>query len=49
LSSNNRNVHRAQRSGGLEQASAINLASFSPSKIGGVGGVARFLLSFGME
>src|SRR5450432_2036157 len=31
--SNSRKVQRARPLGGLEQASAINLASFSPSKI----------------
>jgi len=43
LFSNNRNVQRARPLGGFEQAKAISLASFSPSKIGGTAGVARFL------
>ena len=33
LFSNNRKVQRARPLGGLEQAKAISLASFSPSKI----------------
>src|SRR5260221_804726 len=41
--SNSRRVHRARPLGGLEQASAINLASFSPSKIRATAGVARCL------
>jgi len=36
-------VHFAQPSGGCEQAKAISLASFSPSKMRGTGGVARCL------
>src|SRR3977135_346862 len=43
LFSNNRRVHRARPLGGLEQAKAINLASFSPSKIRATAGVARCL------
>src|ERR1700720_3490066 len=43
LFSNNRNVQRARPLGGLEQAKAISLASFSPSKIRGTLGVARGL------
>jgi hypothetical protein len=35
LFSNNRKVQRARPLGGLEQARAINLASFSPSKLFG--------------
>jgi hypothetical protein len=41
--SSNRKVQRARPLGGLEQASAINLASLSPSKIGATAGVARCL------
>ena len=41
--SNNRKVQRARPFGGLEQASAISLASFSPSKIRAIAGVARCL------
>src|SRR3974377_1028546 len=41
LFSNNRNVQRARPLGGSEQARAISLASFSPSKILGTAGVAR--------
>src|SRR6202158_1937807 len=41
--SNSRKVQRARPLGGLEQASAINLASFSPSKIRATAGVARCL------
>ena len=37
LFSNNRNVQRARPLGGSEQAKAISLASFSPSKISGNG------------
>ncbi len=43
LSSNNRKVQRARPLGGSEQAKAISLASFSPSKIRDTGGVARGL------
>src|SRR4030081_3652335 len=43
LFSNNRNVQRARPFGGLEQAKAISLASFSPSKIRGTLGMARGL------
>src|SRR2546429_2357660 len=43
LSSNNRNVQRARPLGGWEQAKAISLASFSPSKIFGTAGAARGL------
>jgi hypothetical protein len=43
LLSNNRKLQRARPLGGLEHARAISLASFSPSKIGGTAGVARFL------
>src|SRR5438094_9654969 len=43
LFSNNRNVQRARPLGGLEHARAINLASFSPSKIAATGGVMRGL------
>ena len=41
--SNIRKVQRARPWGGLEQANAINLASFSPSKIRATAGVARCL------
>src|SRR6476619_3405855 len=41
--SNSRSVQRARPLGGLEQASAISLASFSPSKIRATAGVARCL------
>jgi len=41
--SNSRSVQRACPSGGLEQAKAISLASFSPSKMRGTAGVARCL------
>ena len=41
--SNSRKVQRARPLGGLEQASAINLASFSPAKIRATAGVARCL------
>jgi hypothetical protein len=41
LFSNNRKVQRARPLGGLEHASAISLASFSPSKIRATAGVAR--------
>jgi hypothetical protein len=41
LFSNNRNVQRARPVGGSEQAKAISLASFSPSKILGTAGAAR--------
>jgi hypothetical protein len=40
--SSSRNVQRAS-SGGVEQAKAINRASFSPSKIRGIAGVVRCL------
>src|SRR5437773_1580267 len=43
LFSNNRKVQRARPLGGLEQAKAISLASFSPSKMGGIAGIARGL------
>ena len=43
LFSNNRKVQRARPLGGLEQARAISLASFSPSKIRATAGVARCL------
>src|SRR6266436_3820813 len=43
LSSNNRKVQRARPLGGSEQAKAISLASFSPSKIRDTGGAARGL------
>jgi hypothetical protein len=43
LFSNNRRVQRARPLGGLEQAKAISLASFSPSKIRATAGVARCL------
>src|SRR3982075_3021396 len=41
--SNSRKVQRARPLGGLEQAKAISLASFSPSKIRATPGVARCL------
>src|SRR5450631_2348587 len=41
--SNSRKVQRARPLGGLEQASAISLASFSPSKILATAGAARCL------
>src|SRR6266478_1501889 len=41
--SNSRRVQRARPLGGLEQAKAISLASFSPSKIRATPGVARCL------
>src|SRR5262249_24595745 len=43
LFSNSRSVQRARPFGGLEQASAISLASFSPAKIRAPAGVALFL------
>src|SRR5207344_3451287 len=43
LFSNSRKVQRARPLGGLEQARAINLASFPPSKIRATAGVARCL------
>jgi hypothetical protein len=43
FSSNRRKVHRARPTGGCEQAKAINLASFSPSKIGATAGAERCL------
>src|SRR5947207_14115506 len=43
LFSNNRNVQRARPLGGLEQASAISLASFSPSKMRATAGPMRCL------
>ena len=43
LFSNSRKVQRARPLGGLEQARAISLASFSPSKIRATAGVARLL------
>src|SRR5215467_13261383 len=43
LFSNNRKVQRARPVGGLEQAKAISLASFSPSKIRAMAGIARGL------
>src|SRR4029079_10863911 len=41
--SNSRKVQRTRPFGGLEQASAISLASFSPSKMRATAGVARCL------
>src|SRR5258707_13624360 len=41
--SNSRRVQRARPLGGLEQARAISLASFSPSKIPATPGVRRCL------
>jgi hypothetical protein len=41
--SNSRNVQRARPLGGLEQASAISLASFSPSKIRATAGCRPLL------
>src|ERR1017187_325972 len=41
--SNSLRVQRARPLGGLEQARAINLASFSPSKIRATAGVGRCL------
>src|SRR4030088_3006658 len=41
--SNSRKVQRARPLGGLEQASAISFASFSPSKIRATAGTARCL------
>src|SRR5437588_11258242 len=41
--SNSRRVQRARPLGGFEQARAISLASFSPSKIRATAGVARCL------
>src|SRR5947209_2166413 len=43
LLSSRRNVQRARPFGGLEHARAISLASFSPSKIAGTGGIVRGL------
>src|SRR5262245_1657659 len=43
LFSNSCSVQRAHPLGGLEQAKAISLASFSPSKMRGTAGVARGL------
>src|SRR6201981_1478775 len=43
LFSNNRKCQRARPLGGLEQAKAISLASFSPSKIRAMAGIARGL------
>jgi hypothetical protein len=43
LFSSNRKVQRARPLGGLEQAKAISLASFSPSKIREIAGIARSL------
>src|SRR5471032_381780 len=43
LFSSNRRVQRTRPLGGLEQARAISLASFSPSKIRATAGVARCL------
>src|SRR5207245_9107778 len=43
LFSNNRKVQRARPLGGFEQAKAISLASFSPSKIRATAGIARCL------
>src|SRR6186713_2733211 len=43
LCSNSRKVQRTRPFGGLEHASAISLACFSPSKIAGTGGCARGL------
>src|SRR6476646_9652948 len=42
--SNSRKVQRARPLGGLEQASAISLASFSPSKIRATAGAAQHSL-----
>src|SRR5260370_13935397 len=44
LFSNNRNVQRTRPLGGLDQARAIVLAAFSPSKIRATACVARRLL-----
>jgi hypothetical protein len=41
LFSSSRRVQRARPLGGLEQAKAISLASFSPSKIRATAGVAK--------
>src|SRR6516164_4294941 len=41
LFSNSRNVQRARPFGGLEQAKAISLASFSPSKMRATAGAPR--------
>src|SRR5208282_5445239 len=43
FSSNSRKLQRAKPSGGWEHASAISLASFSPSKIRATGGLSRTL------
>src|ERR1700757_1599181 len=43
LLSSRRNVQQARPFGGLEHATAISLASFSPSKIAATGGVMRRL------
>src|SRR5262249_15755554 len=43
LFSNSRNVQRARPFGGLEQAKAISLASFSPSKMRATAGLPRCL------
>src|SRR5438477_6253990 len=43
LFSNSRSVQRARPFGGLEQAKAISLASFSPSKMRCTAGIARGL------
>src|SRR6202140_3207781 len=43
LFSSNRRVQRTRHLGGLEQARATSLASFSPSKIRATAGVARCL------
>jgi hypothetical protein len=43
LFSNNRKLQRVRPLGGLEQAKAISLASFSPSKIRATTGIARCL------
>src|SRR5262245_46027897 len=43
FAANRRKFQRAWPSGGLEQASAVSRAWALPSKIGLIGGVARFL------
>ena len=49
LFSNNRKVQRARPLGGLEQAKAISLASFSPSKIRATAGIARLAAQHSLE
>src|SRR5271155_4267714 len=49
LLSNNRKVQRARPLGGLEQAKAISLASFSPSKIRATAGIARLAAQHSLE